>query len=37
MLRLLDTGFAGIDIIDFQYGKTDGEEASDILTWMEIG
>ena len=25
--RLLDTGFAGIDIIDFQYGKADGEEA----------
>ncbi len=32
MLRLLDTGFAGIDIIDFQYGKTDGEEAWPVFT-----
>lgn len=32
MLRLLDTGFAGIDIVDFQYGKTDGEEAWPIFT-----
>jgi hypothetical protein len=32
MLRLLDTGFAGIDIIDFQYGKTDGEIAWPVFT-----
>lgn len=32
MLRLLDTGFAGIDIVDFQYGKTDAEEAWPIFT-----
>lgn len=27
MLRLLDEGFAGTNIADFQYGKTDGEMA----------
>lgn len=32
MLHLLDTGFAGIDIIDFQYGKTDEAEAWPIFT-----
>lgn len=32
MLHLLDTGFAGIDIIDFQYGKTSETEAWPIFT-----
>lgn len=32
MLHLLDTGFAGIDIIDFQYGKTDEAEAWPVFT-----
>lgn len=32
MLRLLDTGFAGADIIDFQYGKNDEEEAWPVFT-----
>ncbi len=27
MLELLDTCFEGLDIADFQYGKTDGDEA----------
>lgn len=32
MLHLLDTGFAGIDLIDFQYGKTDEAEAWPVFT-----
>lgn len=32
MLHLLDTGFADIDIIDFQYGKTDESEAWPVFT-----
>lgn len=32
MLHLLDTGFAGVDIIDFQYGKTDEAEAWPVFT-----
>lgn len=32
MLHLLDTGFAGVDLIDFQYGKTDEAEAWPVFT-----
>ena len=32
MLRLLDGCFAGLDISDFQYGKTDGVEAWPVFT-----
>lgn len=32
ILELLETGFAGIDIVDFQYGKTDAEQAWPVFT-----